>query len=462
MPSWTPHEYQLKAVEWLVAKATSGLLLNPGMGKTSSTLAAISILKGAGYISKTLVVAPLRVAKLVWPVEARKWDDFGGLKVVHLCEMDNEKRSRLLKGDYDIYVINPESLKYVLERMPDDMDCLVIDESTKFKDYSTQRFKALKKFLPRFKRRFILTGTPAPNGIEDLFGQVYILDLGKRLGRYITHFRQEFMIPDDWQDYTYHPAVGAEKLIYERLADLLLRMDPKDHLEMPELIKRFTVVTLPPPARKVYKEMADNLFTIINEDPVFGVNAAVAGAKCRQIGNGFLYVQNDEDQRRVEVLHNEKTEALLELVEEMQGRPLLVLYEFIADRDRLLAAIPGAVDITTTKDLEGTVDTFNKGTLRVLLAHPKSAGHGLNLQGSCDTVVWYGVTWDLELYEQAIARIWRQGNPNPAVIVHHLMADTEIDRRVQKVLESKARTQNNLLDGLRDLAKHPATTSVGV
>jgi SNF2 family DNA or RNA helicase len=462
MLSWDPHEYQLNAVQWLLTKPAAGLLLNPGMGKTSCTLAAIRILRDAKFIRKTLVIAPLRVAKMVWGTEAKKWTDFHDLRVVHLCEMPNERRAELLRSPYDIYVINPESLKYVLELMGDDMDTLVIDESTKFKDYSTQRFKLLKKQLPRFKRRYILTGTPAPNGIEDLFGQVYVLDEGKRLGRYITHFRQEFMIKDEWSDYKYTPAAGAAEVIYKRISDILMRIDPKDHLKMPQLINTYISVPLPPAAMKVYKQMENDLFTIIKEDPVFGVNAAVAGGKCRQIGNGFLYITDDSGERRVEELHDEKFKALDDLVEQTQGRPMFILYEFIADRERLLQRYPGAVDITSTKNLEKTIQDFNEGTLPILLAHPKSAGHGLNLQGSCDTVVWFGVTWDLELYEQAIARIWRQGNPNPAVVVHHIMADTPIDKRVIHSLEQKDFTQKSLMNALRRLAKHPESNAIGV
>lgn len=456
MPSWNPHEYQIKAVEWLLTLGSAGLLLNPGMGKTSSTLAALHVLKERKLIHKTLVIAPLRVARMVWPAEAKKWDDFQSMKVISLCELPADKRRLLIKAPYDIYVINPESLHLVLPMLGEDFDTLVIDESTKFKDPSTQRFKLLKRNLEKFKRRYILTGTPAPNGLEDLFGQVYILDLGKRLGRFITHFRQEFMVQDMWDKYGYRPAAGAEEEIYKRLSDILLRMDPKDHLKMPELVHNYIFVTLPPVALKIYKQMENDLFTIIKEDPVFGVNAAVAGGKCRQIGNGFLYVTDDEtDERRVEILHDEKLNALEELVEQTQGRPMFILYEFIADRERLLARFPGSVDITSTKNLEKVIQDFNEGNLPILLAHPKSAGHGLNLQGSCDTVVWFGVTWDLELYEQAIARIWRQGNPNPAVVVHHLMADTPIDKRVIHTLSRKDFSQKALMDAIKRLAKHP-------
>ena len=456
MPSWNPHDYQLKAVEWIVSRGSAGLMLNPGMGKTSSVLAAITVLRASRMVGRVLVVAPLRVAKTVWPVEASKWDDFNHLNVVHLCEMTRAERVAALRREADIYVINPESLKVVLPLLGPEFDMLVIDESTKFKDYSTQRFKELKPYLPKFRRRVIMTGTPAPNGLMDLFGQVYILDLGERLGKYITHYRQMYFIQEVWDKYNYRPVNGAEAQIYKRLADLLLRMDPKDHLVMPELVNNFIAVKLPPEVRKVYKQMEEDLITIVNDDPVYGVNAAVAGSKCRQITNGFLY--NSEQRGEYHTIHTAKLDALDELVEEMQSRPLLLLYEFIADRARILERHPTAVDITTTKDLQATIDAFNAGTIPILMAHPKSAGHGLNLQGSCDAVCWFGVTWDLELYQQAIARIWRQGNPNPVVVVHHIVAEQTIDQVVLKAIDLKDRSQQRLLDTLREYALTAVTT----
>ena len=456
MPYWSPHDYQLKAVEWIVSRGSAGLMLNPGMGKTSSVLAAITTLKAARLVNKVLVVAPLRVAITVWPVEASKWDDFNHLHVIHLCEMTKPEREAALARRADIYVINPESLKMVLPLLGTDFDMLVVDESTKFKDHSTQRFKVLKPYLPRFKRRVIMTGTPAPNGLMDLFGQVYILDLGERLGRYITHYRQMYFIQEPWNKYAYMPINGAESQIYKRLSDLLLRMDPKDHLTMPDLVNNYISVKLPPETRVAYRQMEEDLITVINEDAVFGVNAAVAGSKCRQITNGFLY--NSEQRGAYHVLHSEKLKALEELVEEMQGRPLLILYEYLADRDRIRAQHPTAVDITTAKNLQQTIDSFNAGEIPLLMAHPRSAGHGLNLQGSCDAVCWFGVTWDLELYQQAIARIWRQGNPNPTVVVHHIVAEHTIDQVVLKAIETKDRSQQRLLDTLREYAINAVTT----
>lgn len=446
---WFPKPHQEAAIGFALSRAGCGLMLDPGLGKTSVTLACISILIAEREIKKTLVVAPLRVCKTVWPNEGRKWNDFNHLKIVNLVEMGGAERKRLLEGPGDVYLINPESLVKVLPFLTKDFDLLVLDESTKFKDTTTQRFKALKKVLFNFKRRMILTGTPVPNGVADLFGQMYVVDFGESLGKYITHFRNEFMHQVPGNQYEYYINRGAEELIYKRVHNKLLRMDARDHLDMPELINNFIGVELPPHLRKQYNELEDNFVTMMNEDEKIAVfQASAVGVKLRQIANGFIYTDIETDRRIID-LHDEKLDALEELVEEMQGRPLLVAYEFVADADRIIKRFPGAVDLGRVKNPDLIIEKFNRGEIPLLIAHPASAGHGLNLQEACNTVCWYGITWNLEHYQQFIARVWRQGQIAPHVMVHHIGTKDTKDEDVMKALESKDRTQTRFNEALK-------------
>jgi SNF2 family DNA or RNA helicase len=433
----------------MIERPHCGLLLDPGLGKTSTTLAALQFLKEGGHINHTLVVAPLRVAKTVWPVEAEKWSDFNGMTVCDLTELDRSEREQLLRKKYDVYVINPESLIKVLEIDPWsilDLDMLVIDESTKFKDSSTQRFKALKKQLHKFRRRVILTGTPAPNGLADLFGQMYVCDMGESLGKFITHFRQRYMY-QGYDGFSWLLSPGADALIYERVKDKLLRMMAVDHLEMPELINNYIKVTLPPPVMKKYKELERDFVLKLQDETLAVFNTAALGVKLRQVANGFIY---DED-HLAHHIHNEKLDALEELIEEMQGRPLLICYEFIHDAEAIQGRFINAVNIASSKDIVKTIASFNAGNIPILIGHPKSMGHGLNLQEICKDICWYGITWDLELYQQAIARVWRQGQPSPVVSCHHIVAEGTKDWDVVKTLADKDFTQTKLNLALRTL-----------
>jgi len=434
----------------LVEKPHCGLLLDPGLGKTSTTLAAIDTLQEGGYVHHVLVVAPLRVAKTVWPVEAEKWSDFDHLSVCDLTEMGRLERIEKLKEKHNVYVVNPESLQRVLELDPwsmgIDFDMLVVDESTKFKDSSTQRFKALKKHLHKFRRRVILTGTPAPNGLADLFGQMYVCDMGESLGKFITHFRQRYMYQSH-DGFTWLMAPGASEVIYEKVKSKLLRMMAVDHLEMPELINNYIEVTLPPPVQQQYKELERDFLLKVNDDTVAVFNTAALGVKLRQVANGFIY---DEEHVPIHI-HNEKLKALAQLVDEMQGRPLLVCYEFIEDAHRILDFFPQAISITDSKNVRETVERFNKGSIPIMIGHPRSMGHGLNLQEVCKDICWYGITWDLELYQQAIARVWRQGQPSPVVSCHHIVAAKTKDNSVVKTLADKDKTQDKLNQAIKRL-----------
>jgi len=447
--SWQPKPYQELGVVWLIEKPHAGLLLDPGLGKTSTTLAAFQVLQKGGYVKHALIVAPLRVAKTVWPIEVQKWADFNELTVCDLTEKDRATRVDLLMRRYDIYVINPESLEKLLDLDPwkyVELDMFIADESTKFKDSSTKRFKALKKHIHKFKRRVILTGTPAPNGLADLFGQMYVCDLGASLGKYITHFRQRYMY-QSYDGFSWVMAPGSDAKIYDLIKDKLLRLMARDHLDMPELVANVIPVKMPPKAKEQYKVLERD-FVLKLQDPdqtVAVFNTAALGTKLRQVANGFLY---DEDKRALPI-HNEKIEALKELVEQMQGRPLLVCYEFIEDARLIQAAFPDAVNIGGVKDTLKVVEAFNAGKIPLLIGHPKSMGHGLNLQELCKDICWYGITWDLELYQQAIARVWRQGQPSPIVINHLIVAEGTKDEDVVTALAGKDATQNRLNDAIK-------------
>ena len=455
--NWTPHPYQIAAMEFALKRDGCGLMLDPGLGKTSITLAVIDICRNAGDIRKTLIVAPLRVCNTVWPVEARKWDDFHGLKVLNLCEHPTKNRRALLDEAYDVFLINPQSfVKLVEGGLPDDFDMLVVDESTKYKDTQTLGFKAMRKLLPQFKRRMILTGTPVPNGVQDLFGQMFIVDFGDSLGKYVTHFRMQFCHQDP-SGFGWAINRGAPEMIYKRVAGRLMRMDAKDHLAMPEYINNFIEVDLPSHLRQSYQALEKVFIAELEGSKIAVFNPSAVGTKLRQMANGFVYQdENGADVRYAIRLHTEKLDALEELVEEMQGRPLLVAYEFIEDAAMLLERFPQAIDLGKVKDVQNIVDKFNRGAIPLLIAHPASAGHGLNLQEACNTVCCYGITWNLEWYQQFIARIYRQGQKASSVVVHHIVCRGTKDEDVMGALRGKDQTQKAFNDAVKG-ARRPVS-----
>lgn len=462
---WSPHDYQKRAVKWLLEHGAAALFLDPGLGKTSISLAAFSFLKKRKVASKALVIAPLRVCHQVWPAEASEWDDFKHLKVVVLHGPNKDK---LLQEDADIYCINPEGLEWLINpRGKFDarrwrglgFDTLIIDELTKFKHSKGKRFKALKQVLSSFQRRWGLTGTPAANGLLDLFGQCYVLDLGNALGQYVTHYRLNYFVNPDQQGWKWVPQAGAQERIYERLKPLALRMSAEDYLSLPELTDVFVNLELPPKARKLYDQLEQDLIAKMDDGLVVAANAAAASIKLRQIANGGLYVDDDVAsiiggrERQTLDVHAAKTEWLLELVDELQGSPLLVAYEFKHDLERLQAAlgkdlpyIGGGVGTARTKEI---VSAWNAGQLPVLAVHPQSAGHGLNLQaGSAAHLAHYSLTWDLDLYEQLIRRIWRQGTKAKRIFRYHAVMKDTVDEDMRWALRNKAAGQKALFEAL--------------
>lgn len=475
---WKPHKYQKKAVKFLLEHAAAALFLDPGLGKTSVTLAAFKFLKKEGTAERALVVAPLKPCR-VWEDEAKLWTDFHGLKVVIL---HGPKKEELLEEDADIFVINYEGLEWLLgvtvTRTPTGkprvktnlkrlkalgVDTLILDELSKLKSTRSIRFKAVKTILGLFARRWGLTGSPAANGLLDLFGQCYVLDEGRSLGQYITHYKNKYFYPLDTDGFKWVLQEGAKELIYERLAPLALRMAANDYLELPKLVDKYIMVDLPKKARKVYKKLEDELFAEIDSKTVTAVNAAAKSSKCGQVANGAVYL-DEEVEPLVRLpkankdwveLHKEKLDALCELVDELQGSPLLVGYHFKHDLARLqkrlgknIPYIGGGVSEKRTKELKGA---WNRGEIPVLLGHPQSMAHGLNLQESSHHVCWFALTWNYELYDQFIKRVLRQGNKAERVFVYHILARDTVDQAVLQALRGKARGQNALFKALKDL-----------
>jgi len=444
---WEPKKYQFEAVKFLLEHANAGIFLDPGMGKTSTTLTAIDIFNQKKVARPVLLIAPIRPMYKVWPDEIKKWDHVAHLKYVILHGDEKDKR---LNEPADIYLLNPEGLKWFMNA--DGMnklkpEVLVIDESTKFKDYSTARFKLLKPYLRRFKRRIILTGEPAPNGYMDLFGQMYIADEGNTLGRYITHYRANYFYPTGFGGYEYKLQAGADKIIQEKIKPLVMRLSAEDHLDMPELVFNDILIDLPDNARGIYKQFEDDFLVTIGDSTIVSPNAAAVGSKCRQVANGGVY----DEFHITHHIHDHKTAALVDLVEQLQGQPVLVAYEFQHDLERIQRVFKDVPCLTgaTGPKLDRMIDAFNRGDIPILVGHPASAGHGLNLQAACHHVCFYGLTWDLDLYHQFYKRVWRQGQPSNRVFVHRILADKTLDRTVARVLYQKDATQEHFLKAIR-------------
>ena len=425
----------------MLGQAAVGLFLDPGLGKTSISLGALRVLKRLGYVKKTLIIAPLRPAYSVWPGEIWKWEEFNEFDYVVLHGPEKDFR---LQEDVDLYIINPEGLKWLIEQKLPDFDCLIVDESTKFKDSTTKRFKYLKKMLPMFKRRWILTGTPMPNTLLDLFGQIFILDMGNALERYITHFRLKYFYKPGYNAWEWKPQPGAFERVVEKVSPLVMQLRAEDYLEMPDLQYVDVPVYLPTDAMTVYKQVEDDFIAMLEDGVILAANAAAAGTKCRQISNGAVYIEED-----FTVIHEAKLEALDDLLSELEGHPVLLLYEFDHDRQRIMAKYKNATDVKMSKDIGQVVYDFNAGNIPILLGHPASMGHGLNLQGTCNHVIWFGITWNFEHYDQAIRRVYRQGQENDYVRVYHLVAEGTLDSKVLGALQKKERGQNELLAALK-------------
>lgn len=476
--NWKPHKYQEEAVKFLLSRHAAGLFLDPGLGKTSITLAALTILKERDQLGKVLLIAPLRVCYMVWAKEVRKWADFRGLKVTIL---HGAKKDEALKEEADIYCINFEGLSWLLKpaynKSPRGKNIptvdvkrwkelgfghLVVDELSKFKHTNSARFMMFKQVIPSFHTRWGLTGTPASNGLLDLFGQCYVLDGGNALGKFISHYRYKYFHRDR-SGFGWDINIGAESQIYERISPLVLRMG-EELIDMPDLIQRNIRVDLPEALVKPYKKLENDLITKLETEQIVASNAAVASGKCRQISNGAVYLTPEiesvlmtkGDREWVE-LHDAKLDALEELVNELQGSPLLVAYEFKHDLERILKRfgkdtpyIGSGVNMKKANQIE---EDWNKGKIPLLLGHPASMGHGLNLQEKGNHVCWYSPTWDYELYDQFNRRVRRQGNKANRVYVYRIITRNTVDEKVIKALRSKKKGQDALFEALLESRK---------
>lgn len=441
---YIPYSYQEYALKFILNSKAAGIFLDCGLGKTVITLTAIAELMHNRFeISKALVIAPLRVAENVWDVEAKKWGHLKHLRVAKVLGSE-KKRIQALNTNADIYVINRENTKWLVDYYKKDwpFDMLVLDELSSFKSHRAKRFKALRKVRPLCKRVVGLTGTPAPNGLIDLWAQVYLLDSGQRLGKTISGYRERYFLPDKRNQhviFSYKPKEGAEEAIYKKLSDICISMKNRDYLTLPERMDNILGINLPPKVLEQYRQLERDLLLPLLEGDIVAGSAAVLTNKLLQITGGAVY----DEEKKVQILHDEKLKALEDLVEATNGKPVLVYYNYRHELERIQKQFLCRV-LDTAKDMED----WNKGEIPVMLAHPASAGHGLNLQNGGSTIIWFGLPWSLELYQQANARIHRQGQKN-TVVVHHLVAKETIDEDVMQVLAKKQAGQEALLQAVK-------------
>lgn len=448
---YSPHDYQRYAAEFIITHPISALLLDMGLGKTSITLTAINdLLFDRFEIHKVLVVAPLRVARDTWSAEIEKWEHLKNLQYSVVVGTAQERISALCIPA-DIYIINRENIQWLVEEsgLPFDFDMAVIDELSSFKNHQSKRFRAFMKVRPKLKRIVGLTGTPAGNGLMDLFAEFKLLDMGERLGRLIGLYRNTYFQPDKRNGmviYSYRPLPNAEQQIYDKISDITISMKAADHLKMPELISSEYTVQLSEKEREKYDSLKKDLVLSEDNEEVTAANAASLSNKLSQMANGAVY----SDDESVIQIHDRKLDALEDIIESMNGKPLLVAYWFKHDLERIRKRFD-VREIKTSED----ISDWNSGIIPVALIHPASAGQGLNLQDGGSTLVWFGLTWSLELYQQTNARLWRQGQTADTVVIQHIIAKGTIDEQIMKALKTKDTTQAALIAAVKaDLEVH--------
>ena len=441
---YKPHEYQSYATEFILSHPISAVFLEMGLGKSVITLSAIfDLCLDSFLVCKVLVIAPLRVARDTWPAEINKWDHLKGLSYSVAVGTEKE-RIDALKKQSTLYIINRENVDWLVHKsgIPFHFDMVVIDELSSFKSYGAKRFKSLLKVRPSVKRIVGLTGTPSSNGLMDLWAEFRILDLGQRLGRYISHYRNTYFKPDKRNAqiiFSYKPLQGAEEEIYKQISDITISMKSTDYLTMPEYVSNEVFVTLSEKEWKVYSDFKEEMVANLGDEEIDAVNAAVLSGKLLQMANGAVY---DSD-NKAHVIHDKKLDALEDLIEGANGKPVLVAYWFKHDLERIKERFP-VRQIQSSKDIEN----WNDGKIPMAVIHPASAGHGLNLQSGGSTLIWFGLTWSLELYQQTNARLYRQGQRD-TVIVHHIITKNTIDEDVLLALTKKEKTQDALIDAVK-------------
>ena len=441
---YEPHEYQEYATNFILSHPIAAILLEMGLGKSVITLTAIFDLTLDSFlIRKVLVIAPLRVARDTWPAEIEKWDHLNGLTYSVAIGSEAQRKAALLQRA-QVYLINRENVDWLINDsgIPFDYDMVVIDELSSFKSHTSKRFRALRKVRPNVKRIVGLTGTPSSNGLMDLWAEIGILDMGQRLGRYISHFRNTYFAPDKRNQqiiFTYKPKPGAEEAIYRLISDITISMKNTDYLKLPDLVINEIPVLLSEDERQQYEIMRSEMVLSIKGKEIDAVNAAALSNKLLQMANGAVYDGNGGVIR----IHDRKLDALEDIIEAANGKPVLIAYWYKHDLERIMERFP-AIQLDNAESIK----RWNDGEIPVAVIHPASAGHGLNLQAGGSCLVWFGLTWSLELYQQTNARLWRQGQKD-TVIIHHIVAKETIDEQVMKALKRKDKTQTALIDAVK-------------
>lgn len=447
---YNPHSYQTFATEYIENHKIAAVLLDMGLGKTSITLTAINNLLFDSFdVHRVLVIAPLRVARNTWSAEMDKWEHLSDL-IYSIVVGTEKERLSALTSKADIYIINRENVQWLIESsgIPFDFDMVIVDELSSFKNHQAKRFKAFMKVRPSVQRIVGLTGTPSSNGLMDLFAEFKLLDMGERLGRFIGQFRTAYFKPDRMNGpivYSYKPLPGAEEQIYKKISDITISMKAVDHLKMPELVSSEYAVYLSDEEKERYEEMKRDLVLSLPDGEITAANAASLSGKLTQMANGAVY----SDDEGIVHIHDRKLDALEDIIEAANGKPILVAYWYKHEYDRIIKRLSGIGIAYQKLDTDVSIRKWNEGKLPVALIHPASAGHGLNLQSGGSTLVWFGLTWSLELYQQTIARLWRQGQTSNTVSVLHLTAKGTIDERIMRALSLKENTQTALIDAVR-------------
>ena len=437
------YPYQAYATNFILEHPIAAILLDMGLGKSVITLTAIQKLIQQGQVHKVLVIAPLRVAKSTWPDEIKKWDHLHNLSYSVVIGSPAQRKSALNKKT-DLYIINRENVKWLVEDsgIPFDFDMLVIDELSSFKSYQAKRFRNLMKVRPLVKRVVGLTGTPSSNGLMDLWAEFKVLDMGQRLGRYISHYRNRYFLPDKRNQYvvwTYKPKPHAEDAIYDQISDITISMRSQDYLQMPSLTMNQVKVDLSPQEQNLYDTLKKQLIVEVQHQQINALNAASLANKLCQMANGCVY---DEGKHPIQI-HQRKLDALEDLIEGANGKPVLIAYWFKHDLAQIKQRFP-VREIKTAADIKA----WNQGQIPLGTIHPAAAGHGLNLQAGGSTLIWFGLTWSLELYQQTNARLWRQGQIEP-VIIHHIITSGTIDEQIMQALARKDNSQLALIKAVK-------------
>ena len=441
---YNAHDYQKYATKFILQHPIAAVFLEMGLGKSVITLTALfDLILDQFIIGKVLVIAPLRVARDTWPSEIQKWDHLKGLTYSVVVGTATERKAALMQ-QADVYIINRENVDWLINKsgIPFRFDMIVIDELSSFKSWQAKRFKSLLKVRPFVKRIVGLTGTPSSNGLMDLWAEFRVLDLGQRLGRYITHYRNAYFTPDKRNAeviFSYKPLPGAEEQIYKRIEDITISMKSCDYLKLPDCVINEVPVYMSEKEQDVYDRFRDDMVAKIKDKEIDAVNAAVLSGKLLQMANGAVY----DDEKNSLLIHDRKLDALEDLIEGANGKPVLVAYWYQHDAERIKSRFD-VREIKTSKD----ITDWNNGDIPVAIIHPASAGHGLNLQTGGSTLIWFGLTWSLELYQQTNARLHRQGQTD-TVIIHHIIAKGTIDENVMKALRQKEKTQNALIDAVK-------------